>query len=55
MHNLYRFQADGDDLSDEAQDVIRVVGAVGIVAEAAPFVRFDLILVNDPLQGGAVA
>ena len=32
-----------------------VVGAVGIVHDAAAFVGFDAVLVNDPFGGGAVA
>ena len=36
--DCHRFEADGDDLSDEAEDVLGVVGAVGIVGDAAAFV-----------------
>ena len=32
-----------------------VVGAVGVVGDAAPGVGGDLVLVDDPIEGGAVA
>ena len=40
---------------DEAQDVGLVVKVAGVVGDAAAFVRFDTVLVYDPVQGGAVA
>ena len=49
------FQGDGDDLADEAEDVVGVVFAVGVVDDAGAFVGGDLVLVDDPFQGGAVA
>ena len=54
-HYLHRFQADAHDLADEADDVFFVVGAVGVGVDAAAFVGLDAVLVNDPLQGAAVA
>ena len=48
--------AGGDDAFDEFQDVLRVVAsAVGIVRDAAALVGFDAVLVDDPIEGGAVA
>jgi hypothetical protein len=48
-------QADGDHLTDQAEDVLRIVGAVGIVGDAAAFVGGNLILVDDPFESGTVA
>src|SRR5947209_7793503 len=53
--NSHRFQADAHHLADEAHDVLLVVGPVGVGTDAAAFVLADLILVDDPLQGAAVA
>jgi len=55
LDNLDRFQADGDDLGDQAYDVRGIVRAVGVVGDAAAFVGADLVLVNDPFEGGTVA
>lgn len=49
------FQANGDDLLDEAEDVGFIIQVVGVVGDAAALVGFDLVLVDDPIQGGAVA
>lgn len=53
------FQRDGNDLADEAEDVVVVAGAVGIVddAGAGEWRRHGTVLVADwdPFQGGAVA
>ena len=54
-HDLDSFEADGDDLGDEAEDVLGLVRAVGVVGDAAAFVGADLILVNDLIEGGVVA
>jgi hypothetical protein len=35
---LYRFKADGDHLADQSEDVLRVVGEVGVVGDAAALV-----------------
>ena len=58
---LLGFEGDGDDLADEAEDVafgVRVFGrgdAVGVVGDTGALVGGDLVLVDDPLEGGAVA
>ena len=44
-----------DDLADEAEDVFGVVFAVGVVGYAAALVGGDLVLVDDPFEGGAIA
>jgi hypothetical protein len=54
------FEGDGDDLADEAEDVVVVVGAVGVVEDAGAGVGGDAVLVRrslrpDPFEGGAVA
>ena len=48
-------QAHRDHLAKQAHDVLRVVGAVRVVDDAAAFVGFDAVLVDDPFEGGAVA
>ena len=53
--DLLGFEGDGDDLADEAEDVLRVVFAVGVVDDAGAGVGGDAVLVDDPLEGGAVA
>jgi hypothetical protein len=35
--------------------VFGIVGAVGVVGDAAAFVGADLILVDDPVERGAIA
>ena len=54
-YNLYRLQTHADHLAEQAHDVLRVVGAVGVVDDAAAFVGFDAVLIDDPFEGGAVA
>src|SRR5713226_675406 len=49
------FEGDGDDLFDEAEDVVGVVFAVGVVGDAGAGVGRDAVLVDDPFEGGAVA
>ena len=55
LHDLYGFQAQADDFADQAHDVLGVVGAVGVVDDAAALVGLDAVLVDDPVEGGAVA
>ena len=43
-----------NDLADQTDDVFRVFGPVRVGRDAAPFVLRDLILVDDPTQGGSV-
>ena len=52
-HSLIRII--GDDLADQAGDVVGGVGAVGVVDDAAAGVGFDEVQVDDPFEGGAVA
>ena len=47
--------ADGNHLTDEARNGLRIIRLVGVVDNAAPFVGADLILVDDPVQRRAVA
>ena len=49
-NNLHRPQTDGDDASDEVDDVTFIVETVGVVDDAAACVRLDTILVYHPLQ-----
>ena len=55
LYNSHRFQVQADDLADQARDIVRVAGAVGVVDDAAAGVGFDAVLVDDPFEGGAVA
>ncbi len=52
---LHRFHAHGHNLLDEADDVHGVVIAVGVVGDAGTLVGADLVLVDDPVECGAVA
>jgi hypothetical protein len=52
---LLGFEGDGDDLADEAEDVLGVVGAVGVVDDARAGVGGDPVLVDDPFEGGDAA
>ena len=54
-HNLHRFQADRDDAGDEVYDILRLIGTVRVVDDAAPFVHLDAILVYNPFQRRPVA
>src|SRR6266851_780416 len=54
-HDAHGFQTDAHDLADEAHDVLLIVRAIGIGADAAALVLADLILVDHPVQGAAVA
>lgn len=49
------FEADGDDLADEADYVFGVAGAVWVVDYAGAGVGGDSVLVDYPLEGAAVA
>ena len=49
------FDADAGDLAEEADDVFGIIRAVGVGADAGAFVFGDLVLVDDPFEGGAVA
>lgn len=53
--DLVGFEAGGDDLLDEADDVFGVVGAVGVGGDVCLGVGLALVLVDDPFEGGAVA
>ena len=50
-----RFDADADDLADEADDVFFIIRVVGVAGDSAAFVGADLVLVDDPIEGAAVA
>ena len=54
VDDLDGFDGDADDLTDEADDVFGVVGEVGVGGDAAALVGGDLVLVDDPIEGGAV-
>jgi hypothetical protein len=49
------FEADADDLAEEADGVFGVGGAVGVGADAGAGVFGDAVLVDHPFDGGAVA
>jgi hypothetical protein len=53
--DLLGFEGDGNDLADEAEDVAFVIFAVGVVGDAGAGVGGDAVLVDDPVEGRAVA
>jgi|SRR5579862_599718 len=55
IHNCHGFHTHTHNLPNEADDVVGVVFAVGVGFDAAAFVFGDLVLVDDPIDGGAVA
>ena len=55
LHDLHGYQTQADHLAEQAHDVLGVVGAVGVVDDAAALVGLDAVLVDDPVEGGAVA
>ncbi len=56
MDDLHGLQTDTDDLADEIENVLGISAVlVGVVGDAAAPVNGDLIAVDDPFQGGAVA
>ena len=46
----HRFEADPDDLADQAHDVLGVVGAVGVGDDSALLVFAHRVLVNHPFN-----
>ena len=55
FNDLSGFETDGDDLPYQTQNILRVIVPIGIVGDAAAFVGGDLILIDDPFEGGTVA
>jgi hypothetical protein len=54
-NNLDRFQADTDDLPNQAKNVRRIIRSIRIIGDAAALVRRDLVLIDDPFERGAIA
>ena len=52
--DLDRFHAESNDLPDEADYVLGVVGVVGIRADAGAIVLLHAVLVDDPLDRAAI-
>ncbi len=50
--DLDRLHTDTDDLADEADDVL---GFVGVRADAGALISLHAVLIDDPLDGAAVA
>jgi hypothetical protein len=46
----HRFEAESDDLTDEADDIFGIAFAIRIGTDAAACVFGDAVLVNNPLQ-----
>ena len=46
-------EAEADDLGEEADDVLGVVGVVGVAADGGALVLLDAVLVDDPFEGAA--
>jgi len=55
IDDLHRLDADPDHLADQTNDIFRVLGAVGIGADAAALVLGDLLLVDNPIKSTSVA
>lgn len=55
VDDFHGFEANADDLADEADDVFFIIGVVGVAGDAAAFVGADLVLVDDPIEGAVVA
>ena len=55
LHDPDRFNADPYYLSDETHDVARIILAVWVAGDATARVGVHLILVDHPIEGGAVA
>ncbi len=49
------FEADGYNLADEADDVLGIVVAVGVIDYAGALVGGDAVLIEHPFEGAAVA
>ena len=52
FHVLYDFEAGGDDCGEEAKDVSRITGAVGVTDDAP--VGYDVVLADYFFKGEAV-
>ena len=55
VNDGHGFYADADDLAYQPHDVFGIVFAIGVGGDAATFAGGDLVLVDDPVEGGAVA
>jgi len=57
LHELHRLHPHGHDLTDQTDDVFLVVGPVRIAEDLVGVLlaALDLILIDDPLERGAVA
>lgn len=42
-------------MADKADDVFFIIRVVGVAGDAAAFVGADLVLVDDPIEGAAIA
>ena len=54
-HNPHRLHAHAHDLPDQPHDVLLIILPVRVGADFAAFVFGDLVLVDDPFEGAAVA
>ncbi len=54
-HDPHGLEADAHHLTHEADDVLRIVLAIGVGLDAAAFVFGDAVLIHDPFERGAVA
>jgi hypothetical protein len=55
LHKLDRLKTHCNYLSNQPRNVLRIICAVGVVGDAAAFVGADLVLVDDPVERGAIA
>src|SRR5437867_4358998 len=54
LDDLHGFQTDGNDLANQANNVLRIIVPVGIIRDAAALVSGDLILVDYPFKSRPV-
>ena len=53
--DAHGFEADADDAPEQLHNVFRIVGAVGVGANAALLIFGHLVLVDHPFEGAAIA
>ena len=55
VNNVYCFQTDRDNLSNQTEDILWIFRTIRIILDAAPFVYLHAILIDHPLQRRAIA
>jgi hypothetical protein len=55
LHKLDGLKTHCNYLSNQPHNVLRIIIAIGVVGTAAALVGADLILIDDPIERGAIA